>query len=452
MGETMPTMLDLKKPLPRLYQVILDSIADGVYTVDLDWRVTSFNKAAEIITGIKRKEAIGQPCFEVLRSNMCENHCLLKRVMEARQTVANQPLYIIRADKKRIPISVTTAILKDSDNHTIGGVMTFRDLTDINELQKELQKQHTFEDIVSKNSKMLNIFGILPQIAQSTSTVLIEGESGTGKELFARAIHHHSTNASGPFVAVNCGALPDTLIESELFGYKAGAFTDAKKDKPGRFDQAQGGTILLDEIGDISPSVQTKLLGVLERKEYEPLGAVKPIKLNTRIIAATHRHLHQLALDRKFREDLYYRINVVRLQLPPLRDRKEDIPLLTHHFIERFNSLLGKSLAGISQEALAILMLHDWPGNVRELENAIEHAFVMCRGDVINPECFPSRICPKGSLVVKTSGLTLRACEKETILQSLERNQWKKMKTASELGIDKNTLRRKIIRHGIVKT
>ena len=262
----MPRMLDLEKPMPRLYQVILDSIADGVYTVDLDWQVTSFNRAAEIITGIKRKEAIGQPCFEVLRSNMCENHCLLKRVMEARQTVPNQPLYIIRADKKRIPINVTTAILKDADNQLIGGVMTFRDLTDINKLQRELKKQHTFEDIVSKNNEMLNIFAILPQIAQSTSTVLIEGESGTGKELFARAIHHHSTKASGPFVAVNCGALPDTLIESELFGYKAGAFTDAKKDKPGRFDQAQGGTILLDEIGDISAPVQTKLLGVLEKK------------------------------------------------------------------------------------------------------------------------------------------------------------------------------------------
>ena len=447
----MSKMIDLEKPLPRLYQVILDSIADGVYTVDLDWRVTSFNKAAEIITGIKRKEAIGQPCFEVLRSNMCENQCLLKKVMEARQTVPNQPLYIIRADKKRIPINVTTAILKDAHNQLIGGVMTFRDLTDINKLQRELNKQHTFEDIVSKNNKMLNIFAILPQIAQSASTLLLEGESGTGKELVARAIHHNSNKASGPFVAVNCGALPDTLIESELFGYKAGAFTDAKKDKPGRFDQAQGGTILLDEIGDISPTVQTKLLRVLEKKEYEPLGAVKPVKLNTRIIAATHRNLHQLALDQKFREDLYYRINVVRLQLPPLRDRKEDIPLLTHHFIERFNRLLGRSLAGISQEALAILMLHDWPGNVRELENAVEHAFVMCRSELIIPEHLPSRIRPKGSLMKKTSGLTLKACEKGTILQSLERNQWKKMKTARELGIDKNTLRRKIIRHGIVK-
>ncbi|MBW2515071.1 MAG: sigma 54-interacting transcriptional regulator, partial [Deltaproteobacteria bacterium] len=419
---------------------------------DLDWRVTSFNRAAEIITGIKRKEAIGKPCFEVLRSNMCENRCLLKRAMEARQTVPNQPLYIIRADRKRIPINVTTAILKDAGNRMIGGVMSFRDLTDIDKLQKELQKQHTFEDIVSKNKEMLDIFAILPQIAQSASTVLLEGESGTGKELFARAIHHNSMNASGPFVAVNCSALPDTLIESELFGYKTGAFTDAKKDKPGRFDQAQGGTILLDEIGDISPSVQAKLLRVLERKEYEPLGSVNPVKLDTRIIAATHHHLHQLTMENKFREDLYYRINVVRLHLPPLRDRREDIPLLTHHFIERFNSLLGRSLVGISQEALAVLMLHDWPGNVRELENAMEHAFVMCRGELINPEHFPSRLRPKGSPVEKTSTMTLRAHERENILHALERNQWKKMKTAKELGIDKNTLRRKIIRHGIVKS
>jgi PAS domain S-box-containing protein len=414
--------------------------------------VTFFNKAAESITGIPRQEAIGQPCFEVFRSNICENDCLLKRAINAQKPIPNRPIYIIRADKRRIPINVTTAILKNSDHQMMGGVMTFRDLTDIDKLQKELRKQHTFEDIVSKNNAMLKIFSILPQIAQSISTVLIEGESGTGKELFARAIHNHSMNAPGPFVAVNCGALPDTLIESELFGYKAGAFTDAKKDKPGRFDQAQGGTILLDEIGDISAVVQTKLLRVLERKEYEPLGSVKPVKLNTRIIAATHWDLHQLVSDGKFREDLYYRINVVRLQLPPLRDRKEDISLLTHHFIDRFNSLLGRSVAGISQEALATLMLHDWAGNVRELENALEHAFVMCQDEMINAEHLPSRIRLEGKFSGKGAGLTLKACEKQVIMEALERNQWKKVKTATELGIDKNTLRRKIIRHGIAKT
>jgi transcriptional regulator with PAS, ATPase and Fis domain len=360
-------------------------------------------------------------------------------------------LFIVRADKKRIPINVTTAILRDAENQIIGGVMTFRDLSDIKKLQKELHKQHSFEDIVSKNNKMLDIFATLPQIAQSNSTVLIEGESGTGKELFARAIHHNSLNANGPFVAVNCSALPDTLIESELFGYKAGAFTDAKKDKPGRFDQAQGGTILLDEVGDISPVVQTKLLRILERKEYEPLGSVNPVKLNTRIIAATHQHLHQLTQDGTFREDLFYRINVVRLQLPPLRSRKEDIPLLAHHFIERFNRILGRSIAGISQEALAILMLYDWPGNIRELENALEHAFVMCTGDLINPGHLPNRIHPETPTVAPEPALTLKAYEKIAIFQALERNHWKKIKTANELGIDKNTLRRKIIRHNIAK-
>jgi PAS domain S-box-containing protein len=445
-------MSKLNRSLPQQSQVILDAIADGVYTVDMNWRVTFFNKAAASITGISREEAIGQPCFEVLRSNMCENDCLLRKAIEARKTIPNKPLYIVRADNRRIPINVTTAILRDADDTIIGGVMSFRDLTDISTLQKELRKQHTFEDIVSKNSQMLKIFAVLPQIAQSSSTVLIEGESGTGKELFARAIHNHSNHATGPFVAVNCSALPDTLIESELFGYKAGAFTDAKKDKPGRFDQAQEGTILLDEVGDISPAVQTKLLRVLERKEYEPLGSVTPKVLNTRIIAATHRDLRQLLRSGDFREDLYYRINVVRLQLPSLQDRNEDIPLLTHHFIEHFNSIQGRSIAGITQEAMANLMLHTWPGNVRELENALAHAFVMCRDDMIAAEHLPSRIRKETSLADLEPRLTLKACEKKSILDALERNQWKKMKTAKELGIDKNTLRRKIIRHGIVKS
>ena len=445
-------MLLLEKPIPKLYRVILDSITDGVYTVDLGWRVTSFNKAAEKITGIRRKEAIGRKCFEVLRSNMCESDCPLRRAMEARQPVSNRPLYIIRADKKRIPIDVTTTILKDADKQVIGGVMTFRDLSHINKLQKELYKQHTFEDIVSKNSKMQNIFSILPQIAQSNSTVLIEGESGTGKELFTRALHNNSMNAVGPFVAVNCGALPDTLVESELFGYRAGAFTDAKKDKPGRFDQARGGTILLDEIGDISLAVQAKLLRVLERKEYEPLGAVEPVRTDARVIAATHRDLYQQVKDGKFREDLYYRINVVCLYLPPLRERKEDIPLLTNHFIERFNTLKGREIIGISQDVLVALMLYDWPGNVREFANTIEHAFVMCRGELIKLDNLPRRVLSEDKEIQVIPSMTLKGIEKQAIIQALERNQWKKVKSAKELGIDKNTLRRKIIRLGIAKS
>jgi transcriptional regulator with PAS, ATPase and Fis domain len=258
-------------------------------------------------------------------------------------------------------------------------------------------------------------------------------------------------HASGPFVTCNCGALPDTLVESELFGYKAGAFTDAKKDKPGRFDQARGGTILLDEIGDITLTVQTKLLRVIERKEYEPLGSVAPVRTDARILAATHRDLLQLVRDGAFREDLYYRINVVSLRLPPLKDRKEDIPLLTTHFIERFNSLTEREILGISQKALAVLMLYDWPGNIRELENTLEHAFVMCRGGIIQIDHLPKRVLPETKDLPLVSKMTLKEIEKQAIIQTLERNNWKKVKTAKELGIDKNTLRRKIIRLGIEK-
>jgi transcriptional regulator with PAS, ATPase and Fis domain len=252
-------------------------------------------------------------------------------------------------------------------------------------------------------------------------------------------------------VAVNCSALPDNLFESELFGYKGGAFTDAKRDKPGRFDQAQEGTILLDEIGDISLAVQAKLLRVLEQKVYEPLGSVKPVRTNARVIAATHHNLYQMSRDGNFREDLYYRINIVRLVLPPLRERKEDIPALIDHFIKRFNVLNGKEILGVSQEALGLLMLYDWQGNVRELENTIEHAFVMCNNELIRRKHLPGRFLPLDKEVQATPNLLLKDIEKDAIARALERNQWNKSKTARELGIHKNTLRRKIIRFNVAE-
>ena len=431
------------------FEIILNSITDGVYTVDLDWRITSFNLAAEKITGISKQEAIGQACFEVLRSSVCEKECMLRKTLATGKPIINMPVYIIRADKNRIPICATTALFKDSQDKVIGGVVTFRDLTALNKLKKALLKQHTFGDIISKNAKMLNLFATLPQIAQSRSTVLIEGDSGTGKELFARAIHNNSLNRSGPFVAVNCAALPDTLIESELFGYKAGAFTDAKRDKPGRFAQAHNGTIFLDEIGDISPAIQIRLLRVLETRQYEPLGAIQSIPTNARVVAATHRNLEKLIQEGQFRDDLYYRLNVVNISLPPLKERKEDIPLLVNHFINHYNLLTGKNIMGISREAMATIMLYHWPGNVRELENAIEHAFVICQDKLIRIQHLPERILPvRGSLAI-TDGLTLKEVEKRVITAALRRNQGKTMATARELGIDKNTLRRKIQRLGI---
>ncbi len=439
-------MKESRQSIEQHYQIILDSIAEGVFTVDLDFLITSFNKGAEEITGIPREKAIGRPCFEVLRANVCETGCILKQTINNRRPIVNMPVYIIRADQKCIPISANTTLLKDKSGQVIGGVETFRDLTAVNKLRKALLKQHSFEDIVSKNDKMLKLFAILPQIAESNSTVLIEGASGTGKELIARAIHNHSSRRKGAFIAVNCGALPDTLCESELFGYKAGAFTDAKKDKPGRFALAQNGTIFLDEIGDISQAVQIRLLRVLEEKVYEPLGSTKTVKTNARVVAATHQNLEQLVREGKFREDLYFRIDVIKLSLPKLSDRKEDIPLLVDHFVDRFNHLTGRNIVGLTQEAMAALMLYDWPGNVRELENAIEHAFVLCQEELIRLQHLPERLIPENGSMLVPTGLTLREIEKRAIETALRRNQWKKMATARELGIDKNTLRRKIKR------
>ncbi|NVL90560.1 MAG: sigma 54-interacting transcriptional regulator [Desulfobacterales bacterium] len=440
-----------KRSLIRRYKIILDSIADGVFTVDLGWRVSSFNKAAERITGIPREGAIGRLCYEVFRANVCEAGCVLRHTMTTGEPIRNMPVYIVRADKKRIPISVSTTLLKNEAGEVIGGVETFRDLSVIHELRKELQKRHSLGDIISKSEKMFKLFSILPQIAESESTVLIEGASGTGKELFARAIHNNSPRKKGAFVAVNLGALPETLCESELFGYKAGAFTDAKKDKLGRFALAQDGTIFLDEIGDVSQAVQVRLLRVLEEKVYEPLGSTKAVRTNARVVTATHRNLEKLVQEGRFRDDLYYRINVVKVSLPPLSERKEDIPVLVDHFVERFNHLTGKQIMGLSQEAMAALMFHQWPGNVRQLENAIEHAFVLCQEELIQLRHLPTQLIPENGSMLVPSGLTLKEVEKRAILEALQRNQWKKIVTARELGIDKNTLRRKIKRLYIVE-
>ena len=442
--------MDIPNPTRHTdYQSILNSITDGVLTVDRDMIITSFNRAAEKITRVKRSEAIGRHCFEVMRAEVCEAGCPIKRTLESRKPCRNVPVYIVRADNKRIPISVTTGVVRDNEGSVIGGVETFRDLSEVNKLRREIYKKHSFEDIVSKNHKMSQLFSILPQVAESRSTVLIEGASGTGKELFARAIHNSSPRKEDPFLAVNCGALPDSLIESELFGYQAGAFTDAKQDKPGRFAQVGKGTIFLDEIGDISPAMQMRLLRVLENRTFSPLGATASLQMNARVIVATHRNLKKLIARGHFREDLYFRINVVRLKLPLLNERKEDIPLLVDHFIERFNTITGKQIIGISQEALAALVLYDWPGNVREIENAIEHAFVLCLREMIRLEHLPEQIRPQTEALYTPAETTLKAIEKHAVIRALINNNWRKMATARELGIDKNTLRRKIQRYDI---
>ena len=358
---------------------------------------------------------------------------------------------ILRADGREIPISVSTALLQDESGRIIGGVETFRDLSLVETLRKEIDRQYRFQDIISKSPAMRHLFSILPEVAQSESTVLLQGESGTGKELLARAVHSLSPRAEGPFVAVNCGALPDTLLESELFGHVAGAFTDAKRNRMGRFALAEGGTLFLDEIGDISPALQVRLLRVLEERSYEPLGSSKTVKTNVRIVTASNKDLSQLVEEGSFRKDLYYRINVVKLELPPLAQRKEDIPLLSEHFIGRLNKLRNKNVAGLSHEALAVFMRHDWPGNIRELENVIEYAFILCRDGLIQPKCLPEYLNPNACRVVDFTGFTLVNAERHTIMDALDRNGWRRMATARELGIDKNTLRRKMKRLNIVR-
>jgi len=434
-----------------MHNVILDSIADGVFTVDRDWHITSFNAAAERITGVPRGDAIGQRCCDVFRASICENECALKDAMQTGQPIVNKAIYIVDAGGQRVPISISASTLKDAEGSVIGGVETFRDLSMVEELRKQLQGRYTFADIVGRSAPMQQLFDLLPQVADSNSTVLIEGPSGTGKELFARAIHNLSPRREKSFVAINCGALPDTLLESELFGYKAGAFTDAHRDKPGRLAIADGGTVFLDEIGDVSTAMQSRLLRVLQERVFEPLGSVKPVQVDVRVVAATNQNLASLVRKGSFRQDLYYRINVMRLALPALRDRRDDIPLLVERFIDKFNKLQNKDITGVSDETLAILMDHDYPGNVRELENIIEHAFVLCPGGLIETPHLPPSLrrglpdnAPMGH-----GPRTLKALEAMHIADAVRRHGGNRTAAARELGINPSTLFRKVKALGI---
>ncbi len=424
---------------------ILDSINEGVFTVDLDWRITAFNRAAEHITKVNRREALGRQCCDVFRASICENACALRRTMSSGKPVLNATAHIISRSGERIPIRISTALLKDDSGRTIGGVETFQDLSPIEQLQKELKSRYTFEDIVGHSAAMMKLFDILPQIAESSSTVLIEGPSGTGKELFARATHNLSPRQKKPFIAVNCAALPDTLLESELFGHKAGAFTDARRDKPGRFALANGGTLFLDEIGDISPAMQIRLLRVLQERMIEPLGSVEPLKVDVRIVAATNRDLSQLVQEGRFREDLYYRIRVISLSLPSLNQRREDIPLLVDHLVAKLNRIQGKEIEGVSDEVMAQLMEYEYPGNVRELENIIEQAFVLCRGRIVELHHLPAELRPANATGLgRSNPMSLQAMEKLMITEALRRHNGSRSKAARQLDIDPSTLYRKL--------
>lgn len=441
---------------------ILESISDGVFTVDAEWRIGFFNKAAERITGIGRAEAVGKLCHEVFKSNMCEGECPLRRTMRTGRRVVDRKGWCLTPKGERVPISVSTALLLDASGKAVGGAETFRDLREIEELKEKLVGKADGAELSSRNPRMGRLLDLLPTVADSEAAVLVRGETGTGKEVLARALHRLSPAAPGPFVAVNCGALPDTLLESELFGYKKGAFTGADKDKAGRFALAENGTLFLDEIGDVTPALQVKLLRVLQEREYEALGATVSEKTNARIVCATNRDLRELVDQGKFRRDLYYRIKVIELDLPALRDRKEDLPALAERFLRRFAARARKEIDGFSPEVFAAFYGYGWPGNIRELENVVERAVVLCRGREIDRSLLPPELAAEGvavpepaaaapSAAADRSGIRAlrRNAEKTALVAALERSGGRCTAAAAELGIDKATLYRKIRTFGI---
>ncbi len=430
----------------KLSRLIFNSISDGVFTIDRNCVITSFNKSAERITGFSRKEAIGKHCFDIFRTEVCHRQCALKDTLKTHAPVQNARVTIITRDGRELPIQITTTLLKDDEGILVGGVEFFRDMSEIERLRRSLEQKSTLEDIVSVNPRMQELIGLLPDVAASECNVLIQGPSGCGKELFAQVIHNLSPRRYGPYIRINCGALPATLLESELFGYEKGAFTDAKRDKPGQFALAAGGTLLLDEISEMDIALQVKLLRVLNNGEYRPLGSAKTLHADARIIAATNADLEDFIARGKFRQDLFYRVNVVNILVPPLRKRPEDIPLLVNHFLQVFREKSGKAIEQVSPEAMAALRRHPLPGNVRELENAMEHAFVMCHGTEIRLEHLPPHII---STTLTQAGDNRFASERETILQVLSRYRGNRTRAATELGMHRSTLWRKMRSMGI---
>ncbi len=428
---------------------ILNCVADGVFTVDNRKRITFFNRAAEKITGFTRKQALGKRCSEVFRTQVCDTSCTLDEVRRTQKNIANRPVKILTREGRSTMVSISAGVLRDSGGKVIGGVETFRDLSAEEELRRKIEKSYTFHDIVSRHPSMHELFAILPDVAESDVSVLIEGESGTGKELFARALHNLSKRSGKSFVAVNCSSLPDTLLESELFGYRKGAFTDAKKDKPGRFDLARGGTLFLDEIADISPALQVRLLRVLQEKTYDPLGSTEPVRADARIVAATNKDLLQKVREGAFREDLYYRLKVLRLELPPLRDRRCDIPLLADYFRRQLNAETGKNIEGVDDHVMNMLMSYDFPGNIRELQNIMQHGFVLCKDSIVGLAHLPGELTEAFTTASDTTPLSMEDIEKKAIAQALLANDNNRAAAARQLKIDPSTLYRKMKRYKI---
>ncbi|MBI5572634.1 MAG: sigma 54-interacting transcriptional regulator [Desulfomonile tiedjei] len=437
----------------QLFQSILNSISEGVMTIDKDWKIASWNRAAERITGFHREEVIGQECMKVFRTPLCRENCPVDRALSCGHPYQDVEVAIRNKRNEVVHLLVNASPLYDADGHIIGGLETFRDVSQSRWMREELQRHYGYTNIVGRSEAMKQVYEVLASLVSTDTTVLIQGESGTGKELIARALHFHGPRKEKSFVAVNCSALPEGLLESELFGHAKGAFTGAIRDHLGKFELANGGTLFLDEIAEISQAIQVKLLRVLEEREFQRVGDNRNVKVDIRLITATNKDLYKKVLEGSFRDDLYYRLSVFPLHLPPLRERIEDVPLLVGHLINKFNKQMGRDIQGIADRVLEILETYSWPGNIRELANAIEHAFVHCKGLLIHPSDLPHNIANAKPMIVghhsPKAQKRLDVVERELIVKELEAANWKKSVAARRLGMSRMTLWRKMEKYGI---
>jgi len=439
----------------RSLKIILNNLDVGIFTVNRGGYITFFNNEAEKISGYDRRMVLGKPCSAIFGSEAAHDLCLLKESIADGSARSSRPGKMMTKEGETIPVRANYLALKNEKGAVVGGLATFHDLTLVRQLTRAMRDRYTFQDMIGKSPEMQKIFEMVNVVARTDATVLIEGATGTGKDLLAKVVHSSSNRADHPFVKVNCAAIPDNLLESELFGYVKGAFSGADRDKPGRFNEADNGTIFLDEIGDLPISLQAKLLRVLEDKEFYPLGSRHTQKVNVRIISATNRGLDQLVAKRQFREDLFYRLNVFRIELPEIKDRREDLPLLISHILRRLSATRDNHRVGLSEAALEILLNYDYPGNVREIENILEHALIICTGDIIQNKHLPDYIhnrpasLPTYRSPAATFTPDMENTERQKIIQGLQRHHGNRNQTARALGINRTTLWRKMKRYGI---
>jgi PAS domain S-box-containing protein len=434
-------------------KIILDNLDIGVLTVDRGNHISFFNTMAENITGFARAELLGKSCARVFGPRFGKDFQPASDQLEDDNGHFRIETDLTTREGQRIPVRTNYVPLKNEEGTVVGGLTTISDLSLHYQYRSAIQGQYTYYDMVGRHPEMQKIFEVIPVIAASDATVLIEGPTGTGKDLLAKIIHNASDRAKRKLIKVNCASLPDNLLESEMFGYVKGAFTGAEGNKPGRFQLADGGSIFLDEIGDLPLPLQAKLLRVIEDREFYALGSRQTTRVDVRIISATNQNLKQLVEAKKFREDLYYRLNVMRLELPALKERKSDLPLLIEHILKRIGATKQSAISRIDEDAMEVLLNYDYPGNVRELENILEHAVIICRGETIERRHFPLWLLKNGQL--DNSDMTGQGSgrrvwdEKERIVDALRRYRWNKSQTARALNMDRSTLWRKIKKYEI---